>query len=108
MGYATLFTMLLLPVYFALRSLPRIRSRSDRIMLCALSLMVTINVFDLIPNSTIEGYLTLMSGALSGLIPGIQREQAMRRHQQMHQPGIRIVDPKNKTAALLKEQPRRG
>ncbi len=107
-GYTTLFAMLLLPVYFAYRALPRIRVRSDRVMICALSFMVTINVFDLIPNSTIEGYLTLMSGALAGLVPGIQREQEMRRRKQMQQPGIRIVDPKNRTAALLKERPRRG
>ena len=107
-GYVTLFSMLLIPVYFALRSLPRIRARNDRILVCALSFMVTINVFDLIPNSTVEGYLTLMSGALAGLVPGILREQEIRRRNKFHQPGVRIVDPKNKTAALLVERSRHG
>lgn len=107
-GYTALFAMLLLPIYFVYRALPRIRARTDRIVLCTLSLMVAINVFDLIPNSTIEGYLTLMSGALSGLVPGMQREQGMRRRRNMKAPGVRIVDPKNRTAALLKERSRRG
>ncbi len=103
-GYTALFSMLLLPVYLAYRALPRIRGRSDRVIACALSLMICINVFDLIPNATVEGYLTMMSGAPAGLIPGIQREQEARRREEMQAHGIRIVGPKNRTAALLKEK----
>ena len=47
-------------------------------MIAGLSLMVAIHTFDLIPNATTEGYLTLLSGALSGAVPGILRDQAER------------------------------
>ncbi len=78
-GYGTLFAMLLFPVFMVARALPRLRSRTDRQLLSALSLMIVINVFDLLPNSTVEGYLTLLSGAVAGLVPGMLREQEARR-----------------------------
>ena len=50
-------------------------------MIAGLSLMVAIHAFDLIPNATTEGYLTLLSGALAGAVPGILREQSLRDAQ---------------------------
>lgn len=47
-------------------------------MIAGLSLMVAIHTFDMIPNATTEAYLTLLSGALSGAVPGLLREQANR------------------------------
>ena len=73
------FGLLLIPVFRAWHAFPRIRSPMERALVAGLSLMVTINVVDLLPNSTTEGYLTLLSGALAGIVPGILREQARGR-----------------------------
>jgi len=70
-----IFGLLLIPVFRAWQAFPRIRSPMERALVAGLSLMVTINVVDLLPNSTTEGYLTLLSGALAGVVPGILREQ---------------------------------
>lgn len=74
-----IFGLLLIPVFRAWQAFPRIRSPMERALVAGLSLMVTINVVDLLPNSTTEGYLTLLSGALAGVVPGILREQARGR-----------------------------
>jgi hypothetical protein len=78
-GYLAVFGLLLYPILPAVRAMPRIRAPADRVTVGALCLMVVVNVFDLLPNSTVEGYLTLFSGALSGVVPGILAEQRRRR-----------------------------
>ncbi len=80
-GFVCVFGLLLAPVFQAFRRWGELRSKQDRAMVAGLSLMVAIRVFDLLPNSTTEGYLTLLSGALSGVVPGILREQASRDAQ---------------------------
>ncbi|MFT5443635.1 MAG: hypothetical protein ACI8W3_002685 [Myxococcota bacterium] len=80
-GYSMIFGMLLWPIFTAARARSKIRSRHDRVVLAALSLMIAIHVFDFLPNSPVEGYLTLMSGALAGLVPGILREQRHKDRQ---------------------------
>ncbi|HEB90437.1 MAG TPA: hypothetical protein ENI85_12770 [Deltaproteobacteria bacterium] len=77
--FLCIFGLLLAPVFLAFLRMGMIRSKQDRIMIAGLSLMVAINVFDLLPNSTVEGYLTLMSGVLAGVVPGILAEQQRRR-----------------------------
>lgn len=74
--YFCIFGLLLLPVVSAWRGFGGIRSVQSRAMVSGLSLMVVINVFDLLPNSTVEGYLTMLSGVLAGVVPGIAREEA--------------------------------
>jgi O-antigen ligase len=98
-GYVTLFAMLLLPIYGAYRAMPRIKSRNDRLVLGSLCLMIVINVFDLIPNSTTEGYLTLLSGAVAGLVPGMQRKQAARSREKAR--GRHMGDGKSRLAGVL-------
>jgi O-antigen ligase len=78
-GFVAVFGLLLFPLLAAARGMSRIRSASDRVVVGALSLMVAVRVFDLLPNSTVEGYLTLLSGALAGVVPGILREQQRER-----------------------------
>ncbi len=75
-GFLCVFGLLLAPVFLAALHFGRIRATQDRAMVAGLALMVSIRVFDLLPNSTTEGYLTLLSGALAGAVPGILREQA--------------------------------
>jgi len=80
-GFLAVFGLLLLPVLSAARGIDRIRSHGDRVLVGALSLMVAVHVFDLLPNSTVDGYLTLLSGALAGVVPGILREQRRARRK---------------------------
>jgi len=77
-GFLSVFGLLLAPVLLAALRFGRIRAQQDRAMVAGLALMVAIRVFDLLPNSTTEVYLTLLSGALAGAVPGIIREQAGR------------------------------
>lgn len=86
----SVFLLLLLPVFTAARGIRRIRSPLDRVLVSTLSLMVCINVFDMLPNSTTEPYLTLMSGALAGAVPGILREQREKRRRRDPGPGLRL------------------
>jgi len=74
-GFACVFGLLLLPVFQTALRIGALRASDGRIMVAGLSLMVAIRVFDLIPNSTSEPYLTLLSGALAGTLPGMLREQ---------------------------------
>lgn len=78
-GYLTVFGLLLWPIVMAMRAMPRIRAPGDRVVLGVLSLMIAISAFDLLPNSTVEGFYTMFSGALAGLVPGILREQRKNR-----------------------------
>jgi O-antigen ligase len=78
-GFLCVFGLLLVPVFRAAGRVRAIRSRHDRMLITGLSLMVAVRAFDLLPNSTTEGYLTLLSGALSGSVFGILREQSRHR-----------------------------
>ena len=82
--WGCVFGMVLWPIFTALRRLPRIRGRGHRRLVGGLSLIVAISMFDLLPNATIEGYQTLFSGALAGVVPGIlvEERRARRRAQQ--------------------------
>ena len=43
--------------------------------------MISISTFYLRPNPTVDNYLTILSGALAGLVPGILKEQAAAQTQ---------------------------
>lgn len=78
-GFVCVFVLLLIPVFRAAGNVGAIRSKSDRMLVAGLAVMVAVRVFDLLPNSPTEGYLTLLSGALSGSVFGILREQSAHR-----------------------------
>jgi hypothetical protein len=81
-----IFLMLVWPLFSAARRLKFVRSRSERVLIAGLALMVGANLIDDLPNATVEGYLTFLSGALSGVVPGILRRQRLldrRRREQL-------------------------
>jgi hypothetical protein len=82
-GYACIFGLLLWPVVRAGMALPRIRSRRSRTLVWALTLLCTLYVVDLVPNSSVSAYLTFLSGSLAGLAPRVveQERQALRRRR---------------------------
>jgi hypothetical protein len=71
-GYVTLFGMLLLPAWRARNMMARIASPQDRILVAALGIMTVVYVADMIPNSSIDPYLTFLVGVLTGLERGLE------------------------------------
>ena len=80
-GWLCIFGMMLWPVLVAVRYLPKIEAKRDRILIAALAMLSALYVFDWLPNSSISADLTFMVGALAGVVPGILAEQRARRAQ---------------------------
>jgi hypothetical protein len=72
-GFLALFGLLALPVFNAARALRFAESPKDRIFLSALTLILAINIVDLLPNSSLRPWTWLIAGALLG------RAEALRR-----------------------------
>ncbi|MFB0976566.1 MAG: hypothetical protein QMC73_02780, partial [Myxococcota bacterium] len=107
-GFITTFALLLLPIFIAGRAISRIRAPEDRALLGALSLMIAVSTFDLLPNSTVDNYLTVLSGALAGLVPGILKEQAAAQVQNRDANGVLPRDKQARAASLLGPTPPQG
>ena len=68
-GYLAFFLLLLTPIFALLRAMPRGSNSShnpELVMLGALSLMLAMNLLDLIPNATLTPLTWLTAGALLG------------------------------------------
>jgi hypothetical protein len=74
-GYVSLFGMLLLPVWRSRRTIARIELFRDRAMVASLAFIAVVYVIDLIPNSSIDPYLTFLVGALAGTEKGLAPPQ---------------------------------
>ena len=70
-------------------------------LLGALSLMVAVTTFDLLPNSTIDNYLILLSGALAGLVSGILKEQRVASSMTPGGTSVLPLDKQARAASLL-------
>ncbi|MBC8133258.1 MAG: hypothetical protein H7X95_09790 [Deltaproteobacteria bacterium] len=70
-GYTAMFGMLLLPAWRARRTLAKMVAPRDRAMVAALALMAVAYTLDLIPNSSIDPYLTFLVGVLAGTERGL-------------------------------------
>ena len=65
-GFLAEFGLLALPVFSAARALRFAESAKDKVFLSALSLVLAINIFDLLPNSPLRPWTWLVAGALLG------------------------------------------
>jgi hypothetical protein len=65
-GFVAKFGLLSLPVFRALAALKFARSIPDKVNLAALALILSINIVDLLPNSSISPWSWLLAGALLG------------------------------------------
>jgi len=72
-GFLAQFGLLALPVFTAVRALRFAESTKDKVFLSALALILAINIFDLLPNSSLRPWTWLVAGALLG------RAEALRR-----------------------------
>jgi hypothetical protein len=81
LGFIAEFGLLALPVFRAASALRFATSTPEKILLAALALIVAINVFDLLPNSSIRPWTWLLTGALLGrteaLRAGVKRGVAL-------------------------------
>jgi len=65
-GFVATFGLLGLPVFRAATALPRAQTMHEAVYLAALGLIVAINIFDLLPNSSMSPWTWLLAGALLG------------------------------------------
>jgi hypothetical protein len=65
-GFLLQFGLLAIPVFRASTALKNVETAQDKIYLAALALILSINLVDLIPNSTITPWTWLLAGALLG------------------------------------------
>lgn len=75
--FLLLFAFLVYPVFYAARRIDSVEGRTARYALCAMVWIVTLRTFDLLPNSTIDPYLTFLGGASCG----VAQEAASRRRR---------------------------
>jgi hypothetical protein len=71
-GYVAIFGLLLLPAWRLRHVLPKLLTRRDQVLAAGLGLMTLAYVADLIPNSSIDPYLTFLVGVLAGLGGGLE------------------------------------
>jgi hypothetical protein len=73
-GFIGTFGLLLGPILLAGRRMKRIRVVEDRRMLDAMTLLVAINVVDLLPNGLFTNMPFFLAGALAGLAQGLPEQ----------------------------------
>lgn len=66
--FLQLYGFLLFPIFYAYSRFGRMRSKHAQIIAVTLGWIVVIRTFDLIPNSTLDPYLTFLGGALVRLV----------------------------------------
>ena len=80
-GFLGQFGLLVFPVFALFRRLQRVPREPDRRLLAALSLMVAVSAFDLIPNGNFNTLALLYAGALSGTLTGTLQEAVLARRR---------------------------
>jgi hypothetical protein len=98
-GFLGKFGLLSLPVFSALFALKFARSTPDKVNLAALALIISINIVDGLPNSTISPWSWLLAGALLG------RAEAL--YASAHQRGLDLASSRVNLARPKLERPNR-
>jgi hypothetical protein len=93
-GFLAEFGLLALPVFAAARALRFAESDKDKTFLCAVALILAINIFDRLPNSPLRPWTWLLAGALLG------RAEALRRGVRLPQKVLQ-VPPRRLTSTLI-------
>lgn len=101
-GFLAEFGLLALPVFTAAFSLRFVESARDKVFLSALALILAINIFDLLPNSSIRPWTWLVAGALLGRAELLRRSARLTKRQVVVPPlvpaqtrgQIRLVRPR--------------
>jgi hypothetical protein len=74
-GFIAEFGLILLPIFQLLRETSKRKEEDLSPYIAPLTLMLAINVFDMIPNATLTPFTWLMAGALTGYAEILRRER---------------------------------
>ena len=77
-GFLAEFGLLALPIFRAAKALRWAGTFFDQVSLAALSLILAINVIDLLPNSSLSPFTWLIAGALLGRTEALRTESRLR------------------------------
>ncbi len=83
-GLIAEFGLLALPVFSCVKTLRYIKSRREAVIMAAVTLLLGINVLDLLPNNTMTPWTWLMAGALLGRTQQIAVERRIARKLKTH------------------------
>jgi hypothetical protein len=78
-GFLAEFGLLALPVFLAASALRYTESRIDSILLAALTIVLAVNILDLVPNASISPWTWLIAGALLGRTEALRRAAVRKR-----------------------------
>jgi len=81
-GLLAEFGLLALPVFSCSKALRYIKSRREAVIMAAVTLLLGINVLDLLPNNTMTPWTWLMAGALLSRAESLKFDWQKRRIQQ--------------------------
>ena len=81
-GLLAEFGLLALPVFSCVKTLRYIKSRREAVIMAAVTLLLGINVLDLLPNNTMTPWTWLMAGALLSRAESLKFDWQKRRIQQ--------------------------
>jgi hypothetical protein len=82
-GFLAEFGLLALPIFRAASALRFVASPKDKVLFTALSLILAINMFDLLPNSPLRPWTWLLTGALLGQAEGLRALARRKRSDWM-------------------------
>ena len=93
-GFLAQFGLLILPIVSAWQAFKRNSSDVEAVLLAGLTLMLAINVVDLLPNSALSPFTWLIAGAVLGRsevirshVPNASRQTSIQRGQMPIQSG---------------------
>ncbi|HVU52787.1 MAG TPA: hypothetical protein VHL80_19030 [Polyangia bacterium] len=76
LGYALYFGMLFYPVWRSRRALKQLPTKQDQTFVAALAVIGAIYIVELIPNSSIDPYITFLTAVLAGVVGrGLQPDE---------------------------------
>jgi hypothetical protein len=94
-GFASVFGLMLVPVFQCGRALKNVRSRSDRTLLASMALLVSLNWADSLPNALSGGSLMVfVTGAFAGVVEALQTPPRIRQERKReHVPAAEPLGP---------------
>ena len=93
-GFVTLFGMLLYPVWRSRRAVRRLDNRQDQLMTAGLAIMGAVYMVELIPNSSIDPYVTFMTAVLYRIgAKGLEPDPSTMMAVHAAQPPTTAVQP---------------